>query len=189
MSAEPVFRAQLSGRPETALEIRSATLLLAEEEDGGFKAGFQLEATQPGMTLDDRGVADWDAPVVLMVEGGRVGAPKANGGLAPFQRPAGPIRADDGFFYYWDHTQFTELDWHLTAPGGGAYAVDVACVSSEGHRVRAAAPLTLTGLIRNADGTVTDAMAEALFGHGLEGLKQRDLPGGRVSLSVPRRRT
>ncbi|MEJ6391870.1 hypothetical protein V8J82_01300 [Gymnodinialimonas sp. 2305UL16-5] len=186
MTSAPLFRAQLSGRAEIDLEIRRAEIGLFRNEGATFTAGIWLEATQPGMTLDDRGDKNWDAPVALDLNLGEIGTPDASGAFAPKRREqAVSPTPDDGFFYYWDHTAFVALDWHLTTSGAGQFHINMTCKSAEGHSVTCATEMR--GMtVHLAHFTPTDrALLPVLFARSVEEIKVKRQSSGALLARWP----
>lgn len=168
------------------LEMRRAELTLSVGEGGEVRAGVWLEATKPGMTLDDRGVEGWEWPVAVEVDFGNVGRPDAQGRFAPKTRPATPPTDKDGFIFCSDHTMFTELDWRFEARGGGVYGVSVTCASAQ-HRVEAEVDATVQSLTLHRWGTEDADLFAQLVGPDWATFERRERAGGAIAWRQSRR--
>ncbi|MEO0358863.1 MAG: hypothetical protein AAF386_11340, partial [Pseudomonadota bacterium] len=90
-----------------------------------LRATLNVNATQPGMTTDDRGDPDWDAPLGLEISLG----PKTDG----VDQYVGSDAGDAGFLYYWDHSNFADLSVQVVRSADKYHAVGSGSDES-GHR-------------------------------------------------------
>ncbi|MEJ6388053.1 hypothetical protein [Gymnodinialimonas ulvae] len=179
------FIVELDGTAPRPLEVRRADMTIIIQEKGTVQAGIWLEATKPGMTLDDRGVEGWEWPVAVNVDFGDIGRPDGQARFAPKTRPATPPIDSDGFIFCSDHTMFTELDWRFEARGGGAYRVWVTCASAL-HRVEAEVDATVGSVTLHRWGTEDVDLFARLVGPAWSSFRRRDRPDGAINWRLPR---
>lgn len=111
------FRFTPAGKAERQQQVHEANIRLVHDPEGRLRLTLWIKTTRPGETSDDRGVAGWDAPVIIAFASAPLDLPAGDFGAITV---ADALPADywgERFLYYWDHEDFAQASMTIAGTG------------------------------------------------------------------------